>query len=427
MLQKFSRSITVLLLLAVLMVACAAPASETTADLEQPAASEMEASEENKPSGEVEEAAEEDQAEVEEPLEAGEEEAEAEVAEADASEEVEEVSDASAEKNEEEAGDAGETAEDVELEGGNINVYISPDSLGMALEAAFEVEHGDVLTIVGGPWCRKVKAEQEAGDIQADVICGAEPVFYKGLAKSGALLSYTSPKIDSLTAEFQWDNGFFLPSSLSYIGIVYNKTLVDEADLPETFAGLNDPQWDALLAMPDATQCASALAIAAAFAQPDLDMSYFEGAKANDALLSDRAGKLPEMVASGEAALGVGPHDPVVRLQNKARKEGVESPVAIAWAEEGAYAIPRPVAIIADENRSEEETKIAQAFVDFILSPKGQNIIVKNAGYVPVVDGVEWPALVSSDIELIDIDWDWAAQNKAEIQEAFQSVMYGSN
>jgi ABC-type glycerol-3-phosphate transport system substrate-binding protein len=38
-------------------------------------------------------------------------------------------------------------------ESAHITVYISPDALGLALEEAFEAEYGDVLTIVGGPWC----------------------------------------------------------------------------------------------------------------------------------------------------------------------------------------------------------------------------------------------------------------------------------
>jgi len=316
-------------------------------------------------------------------------------------------------------------AEQSEEPPAQIAVYISPDPLGVALEKAFEAEHGDVLTIVGGPWCRKLKSEQEAGDIQADVIYGAEPIFFRALAESGNLLAYTSPASSDLEPEFQWDNGYYVPADLRYVGIVYNKTLVDAADLPASFAGLNDGQWANLTTVPDATQCASALAIAAGLAQPNVDMSFFEGAKANGALLADRAGKLPELVASGEATLGIGPHDPVLRLQNKAKKEGAESPVDIQWAEEGTYVIPRPIAIIADEGRAEAATEIAQALVDFVLSPEGQALAVKTGGYVPVRAGVEGPAKVPADVTLLQVDWDWAAQNSQEIKAAFQEIMYG--
>jgi ABC-type Fe3+ transport system substrate-binding protein len=202
--------------------------------------------------------------------------------------------------------------------------------------------------------------------------------------------------------------------------------MVHAEDLPTTFAGLNDSQWGNLTTVPDATQCAAAFAIAAGFTQPDMDVSFFEGAKVNGTLLSDRAGKLPELVASGEAALGVGPHDPVIRLQNKAKKEGADSPVDIEWSDEGAYVIPRPIAIIADKTRSEAATEIAQAFVDFVLSPEGQSLAVKTGGYVPVREKVEGPAKIPADLTLLEIDWDWAAEHKKEIQAAFQEIMYGS-
>ena len=316
-----------------------------------------------------------------------------------------------------------EEVEDLE-ETAQITIYISPASLGTALEEAFEAEHGDVLNVVSGSWCRKIKSEQEAGDIQADVIYGAEPVFFQDLTKSGDLFAYTPEGLASIQSEYQWDNGYYYPADLRYIGIVYNNTLVSESDIPTSYEGVNDPMWDQMTTVADATQCSAAFAIAAALSQPDMDMAFFEAAKANNTLLTDRAGKLPETVASGEAALGVGPHDPVVRLQKKAKKEGVESPLAIAWAEEGTYVIPRPIAIIADENRSEAATEIAQMFMDFVLSKQGQTMAVNKAGFVSVRPDVDLPAQIPADLTLLPIDWEWAAEIKPEFLASFQEIMY---
>lgn len=306
-----------------------------------------------------------------------------------------------------------------------ITIYISPESLGTALEEAFEAEYGDVLNVVSGSWCRKINSEQEAGDIQADVIYGAEPVFFQELVETGDLLAYTPEELSNIQSEYQWDNGYYYAADLRYIGIVYNNTLVGEEDLPTTYDEINDEKWSGQTTLSDATQCSAAYAITAALAQPDLDMQFFEDAKANDVLLTDRAGKLPETVASGEAALGIGPHDPVVRLQNKAKKEGAESPVDITWAEDGTYVIPRPIAIIADENRSETATEIAQDFVDFVLSVQGQTLAVNKGGFVSVRTDVDQPTLIPDDLTLLSIDWEWAAENKATILEEFQTIMYG--
>lgn len=310
-------------------------------------------------------------------------------------------------------------AEDV-----HITVYTSPDSLGVALEEAFESERGDVLTVLGGPWCRKLKSEQQAGDIQADVIYGAEPIFYSSLKEDGQLLPYASPQLTHSKAEYRWDETHFALADIRLTCIIYNKKTLDVADVPTTIYGLTDPRWAGKLTIPDATQCASAFALVAGLVQPDLDYSFFEAAKANNALLSDRANELPAMVASGEAALGVGPHDSVLRLQNKAKKEGSESPIAIIWPEEGVLSIPRPIAIIADGNRSEAATKLAQEFVDFVLSPQGQKLATR-FGYVPVREGVALPEGVPDDLEIIAIDWSWAQKNKKDIQANFESIMYG--
>jgi iron(III) transport system substrate-binding protein len=307
-----------------------------------------------------------------------------------------------------------------------ITFYCSPDSLGTALEQAFEAEHGDVLDYIGGPWCRKLKAEQETGNIVADVIYGAEPIFYEELMLDSALLEYASPEEVNLVDKYQWDTSYYTIADLRYIGIIYNKNLVADTWLPTSIEGLSDGLWYQMTTVADATQCSSALAMAGAMVYPDFDFSFFEEANANGALLADRAGKLPSLVASGEAALGLGPHDAVVRLQNKAKKEGTESPVTIAWPEDGVYVIPRPVAIIADETRSADATTLAEAFVDFILSDVGQKLAVQKGGYVPARAGVSSPGLVPDDLDLIETDWDWVMENNEAIRDRFTHIMYGN-
>jgi iron(III) transport system substrate-binding protein len=306
-----------------------------------------------------------------------------------------------------------------------ITFYASPDALGAALEAAFEAEHGDVLDYIGGPWCRKLKAEQEAGDIVADVIYGAEPIFYEELMLDDVLYEYTSPEAANLAAEYQWNKGYYTIADVRYIGIVYNANIVGNDWLPTTIDDLNDALWYQMTAVADATQCSSAFAMAGAMVYPDLDFGFFEAASANEALLSDRAGKLPSMIASGEAVLGLGPHDAVVRLQNKAKKEGTQSPVNIAWPSDGVYVIPRPIAIIDDDERSAEATAIAEEFVDFVLSEAGQMLAVQKGGFVPARAGVAAPSLIPADLEFIETDWDWVLENSQTIREQFTQIMYG--
>ena len=307
---------------------------------------------------------------------------------------------------------------------GHITVYISPEPLGAAMEEAFEKDRGDVLTILGGSWCRKLKAELEAGDIQADVIYGTDALFYMSLKKQGQLMEYVSPEAANIKREYTLDETYFAQADGRYDVIVYNKKKVDASEVPTTRAGLIDSKWAGKAAIPDATLCSSAFALACGIVQPDLDWTFFEGVKANDALLADKAVKVAEMVASGEALIGLVPHDAVLRMQKKAKKEGKESPLALVWPTDGAVSVPRPIAIIKDENRSDADTKLAQEFVDFVLSAKGQGMVTK-FGFVPVREGVSLPGGVPEKIEAVWIDWNWAQEHKQEIRKGFESIMYG--
>ena len=309
-------------------------------------------------------------------------------------------------------------------EAAHITAYISPDPLAAALEEAFEKKRGDVLTVVSGPWCRKLKAEMEAGDIQADVTYGAELLFYLTLKEAGQLMEYVSPEAAHIKPEFTLDETSFTLANGRYAVIVYNKKKVDPAEAPATFEDLTDPRWRGKVAVPDATLCASAFAITCGIVQPDLDWEFFEGVKANEALLADRCVAVAQMVAPGEALVGLVPHDAVLRMQKKAQKEGKESPLVLVWPEGGAIGVPRPVAIIRDEERSEAATKLAQEFVDFILSAKGQEMATK-FGFVPVREGVPLPGGVPEEIKVIEVDWAWAQEHKKEIRKGFESIMYG--
>ena len=188
----------------------------------------------------------------------------------------------------------------------HITAYISPDPLAAALEKAFEAERGDVLTVVSGPWCRKLKAEMEAGDIQADVIYGAEPLFYLTLKEAGQLMEYVSPEAAHIKPEFALDETCFTLANGRYAVIVYNKKKVDPAEAPATFEDLTDPRWKGKVAIPDATLCASAFAITCGIVQPDLDWTFFEGVKANEATTHklDRsvAGQFNEAIAPAREA-----------------------------------------------------------------------------------------------------------------------------
>ena len=306
-----------------------------------------------------------------------------------------------------------------------ITVYMGPIPLAQKLESTFEAEHGDVLTVISGAWCRKVRAEMEAGDIQADALYGADPSIYMMLRDAGQLLPYSSPEAVAVKPGYRTGEENFTLANGRYAVIVYNSRFVSPKEAPQTWDDLLDPKWKGKIVIGDPLLCSASFAIACSLVQlHGFDWDYIRALRENEVMLADNAGKAAEVVASGEAWAGICVHDAALRMIKKARKQGVESPLAIVWPKDGAIAIPRPVAIVQDANRSEENTALAKAFVDFVLSVQGQKIATKY-GFVPVRADVPTPEGIPAEFKIITPDWEWMHCYDQVLRDKWESVMYG--
>ncbi len=307
----------------------------------------------------------------------------------------------------------------------HITVYMSPVPLAQEMEQAFEAERGDVLTVVSGAWCRKVRAEMEAGDIQADVLYGADPSIYMLLRDADQLLAYSSAALTAIKSEYRTQEDRFTLANGRYAVIVYNKKMVERTDAPSTRNGLLDPQWNGRVVIGDPSLCSASFAIVCGLVQDQgFDWDFLEALRENGVMLTDNAGKVAEVVASGEALVGIGVHDAPLRMIKKAQKQGVESPVAIAWPKDGAIAVPRPIAIVQDVNRSPEDTALAKEFVDFVLSVQGQKIATKY-GFIPVRADVPTPEGIPAEFTSVTPDWEWIYRHDQALRDKWESVIYG--
>jgi len=310
-------------------------------------------------------------------------------------------------------------------EAAHVTVYMGPIPLAQKLEAVFEAKHGDVLTVVSGPWCRKVRAELEAGDIKADVLHGADPSIYMMLRGAGQLLPYSSPEAMALKPEYRTGAENFTLANGRYAVIVYNKRFVSPEEAPKTWDDLLDAKWKGKVVIGDPLLCSAAFAIACSLVQlHGFNWDYIKALRDNGAMLADNAGKAAEVVASGEAWVGICVHDAALRMIKKAKKQGVESPLVLVWPKGGAIAIPRPVAIVQDAARSDASTALAKEFVDFVLSVQGQGIAAK-FGFVPVRADVPAPRGIPAEFKAVMPDWGWMRRNDQALRSKWESIMHG--
>lgn len=307
---------------------------------------------------------------------------------------------------------------------GKITVYISgPEKMLEKLEKEFETDRGDVVDFLHmgcGPLRQKVYTEKEAGQIEADVVWGSDPLMYIALADEECLKKYSPKGYEAIKAEYQKGDGYYTLASERYGVIIYNKDNVKEP--PKSFGDLKDKAWDSNIIMADATQSSTALALNAALYQLNgNNFDYMRALFDNHIFLTKKNGEVSSKIAEGEFDAGIAPHDGVLRLKKKAKKEGYKTPVDIVWPNDGALAIQKPIAIIENEARPEENDRIAKEFVDFTLSKKAQNITTQ-FGFVSVRKDVELTSGIPKDLKVMPIDWKFTSEHEKEIRDEFRNL-----
>jgi iron(III) transport system substrate-binding protein len=306
---------------------------------------------------------------------------------------------------------------------GRITVYVSgPETMLLKLEEIYEKSEGDVLDLVQmgcGPLRQRVWTEYESGGIQADIFWGSDPLIYNTLDEKGALEEYTPQGADMLRPEFQVGHNYTLINE-RYGVVIYNKNKCAGRE-PSGFNSLIDPSLKNRMAHADPAQSSTALALIAGLWEiENRDWGFHKKLVENGLFLTRKNSAVPSKIQEGEFDAGIAPHDAVLRLQRKAKKEGYPTPLAICWPAEGAIAIQRPLAISRNPQRPEENNRIVRNFVDFMISKQAQQITVQ-FGFVSVRKDVPATPGIPQDLKIHRVDWD----NLSTVQDTIRSDFAG--
>ncbi len=239
----------------------------------------------------------------------------------------------------------------------------------------------------------KLAAEFAAGQPRPDVLLIADAVSMESLKKDGRLLPYAEAKVDGFPAGTYDKDKTYFGSKLITTGIVYNKAASQK---PASFADLGKPEYKGQVVMPSPLYSgAAAILLSASAARPEHGWAFFDKLKANETVAVRGNGAVLKSVASGEKAYGI----LVDFMALNAREKG--SPVEFVFPAEGAVPVTEPVAIL----KTASNPAAAKAFVDFILSPKGQELAVSQ-GYIPAREGTKNPSWLpaGTKINLMPLD-----------------------
>ena len=257
---------------------------------------------------------------------------------------------------------------------GEVMVYTSlvPEDL-TALAAAFEKKYGVKLRT----WransekvLQRAVTEARAGRHDADIVETNGPQL-ESLYREKGLQPLYSPHLKDLMPQARLKHGYWVGTRINMFVQSYNTNLVKKEELPKSYADLADPRWKGRLGIEAEDEDWFAMIIKELGEEAGL-RTFREIVRVNG--LSVRKGHtlLAGLVASGEIplALTTYSHGAEKMKQKGAPVEWFAVAPAIGRAN-GIGVTTKP-----------PHPHAAALFVDFLLSPEGQQILQKG-GYVP--------------------------------------------
>ncbi|MCD7097702.1 ABC transporter substrate-binding protein [Stenotrophomonas sp. MMGLT7] len=260
----------------------------------------------------------------------------------------------------------------------DIEVFAAVIADYQRLHPATEVVYEDV--IAGDMYARYLR--QAAGGGTADLLISAGMDLQTKLANDGHALPHRSPQTDALPDWAHWRHEVF---GISYepVAIVYNTRRLPSAQVPRTRRQLLD-----LLRAPAAplrgrvgTYDVERSGVGYLFATQDGQLGSIAGALLaalgdNRVRLEERTGVLLDRVASGELLLAYN----VLGSYAQARIDA-GAPLAIVQPEDYTLVALRTAVI----PRAAAHATEARRFLDYLLSPRGQQVLSREARLMPIL------------------------------------------
>lgn len=301
---------------------------------------------------------------------------------------------------------------------GKIQFYTSqPDSDAAALVKEFNKVYPDVEVEVFRSGTEevmsKIAAEHKAGDIQADVLLAADAVTFETLKEDDLLLSYESHESKNIPKEFVDEDHMYTGTKVMATVLAVNTNEVDQ--MPASWNVLTETDSKGKAIMPSPLYSGAAAYNVGVFSrQQHFGWEFFEDLHANEMTIVQGNGAVLQAVAGGEKAYGM----VVDYLVARAKQEG--SPVEIVYPEEGVPVITEPIGIMKNTDNGDA----AKAFVDFVLSEKGQTLSAE-LGYTPIRDGVKAPEGLKSisDLTVISHDVKELLKTREEDKQKFSKIL----
>ncbi len=256
-------------------------------------------------------------------------------------------------------------------------------------DTGIEVEH---VRLVTPQLYERVVSESGAGRVAADAIGFGDITLMQDLTERGILAAYESPIAVEGLEEGQYDSEFHWYTSANLVMVpTYNERVLDEADLPESWEDLLDPQWQGRIGFTPIETGGSAFSVYA-FLRDIGGIEYWEDLAANQPRLYESVTPLTQDIVRGEIPLGV------TSLGTVATQRRDGAPITSIFFDEGTPAFANLVAV----TEGAQSPNAARVYLDWLLSQRGQSVLVDLTSEYPVRTDVDAPTVEGMEIPAPD-------------------------
>jgi iron(III) transport system substrate-binding protein len=257
---------------------------------------------------------------------------------------------------------------------GKVVLYTSlaPTESG-PLAAAFEKKTGakvEIWRALSEKVVQRVISEARAGRASVDVVETNAPEM-EMMAREKVFAPVVSPHLADLPAASVPPHRLWVPDRLNFFVVAYNTSKVRRQDLPASYRGFLDPKWQGRIGI-EATDAEWMATLLKVWGTDD-GMAFFRKLAAMKPDMRKGHILLAQLVASGEVPVGLTAYQ---SNADSLKRKGAP----IDWAPiEPVVARAQGIAIAKDAPHADA----ARAFVDFVLSPEGQELL-DSMGRTPV-------------------------------------------
>lgn len=270
------------------------------------------------------------------------------------------------------------------------------EALVAPIIAAFTAETGiNVNVRYAGTAELAILLQEEGAASPADLF------WAQDAAALGAVAGSFAPLPDDLiasvpTAYRDSENRWVATSGRGRV-LAYSTERVEPADLPQTMAGMTDPQWQGRIALaPTNGSFVAHIAAMRVTLGNEATLAWLEALQANNPVIVRNNTAILQAIADGEADIGVVNNYYLSRQLARDENFPVNQTLFATQGDIGNLLLVAGIGVMGTSDSSDE----AQAFVRFLLSPAAQQYFTGEVAEFPVVPGI---IASRQDINLDDV------------------------